>query len=90
MQWHTSEAMPKTTTIGQVCAARAGVMKMSYPTSSSQKNNEDYDKLNPEYHGKEGLLNVRSSYTLYSVSDALIEACMEQGIPFNPDFNGEK
>ena len=54
------------------------------------ENNEDYEKLNPKYHGKGGLLNVRSAYRHYNVSDAFIESCIEQGIPFNPDFNGEK
>ncbi|MFN3316334.1 MAG: GMC family oxidoreductase, partial [Raineya sp.] len=60
------------------------------PYFIKSENNEDYEKLNPKYHGKGGLLNVRSSYTHYSVSDAFIEACVETGIPFNPDFNGEK
>lgn len=60
------------------------------PYFIKSENNEDYDKLNPKYHGKGGLLNVRSPYTHYSVSDAFIEACIETGIPYNPDFNGEK
>lgn len=60
------------------------------PYFIKSENNEDYEKLNPKYHGKGGLLNVRSPYTHYSVSDAFIEACMEVGIPFNPDFNGKK
>jgi len=60
------------------------------PYFIKSENNEDYEKLNPQYHGKGGLLNVRSPHTHYSVSDAFIEACMECGIPFNPDFNGER
>ncbi|GAB4130627.1 MAG: choline dehydrogenase [Raineya sp.] len=60
------------------------------PYFIKSENNEDYEKLNPKYHGKGGLLNVRSAYTHYSVSEHFIQACIEAGIPFNPDFNGEQ
>ncbi len=59
------------------------------PYFIKSENNEDYDKVDRGFHGRGGLLNVRFAYSHYSVSEAFIEACIECGIPFNPDFNGK-
>lgn len=60
------------------------------PYFIKSENNEDYEKVDKGFHGTGGLLNVRFPYSHYSVSEAFIEACMECGIPYNPDFNGKE
>ncbi len=41
------------------------------------------------HHGVGGPLNVSDVTTRHEVSDAVVEACVEAGIPRNPDVNGE-
>ncbi|HEX7759925.1 MAG TPA: choline dehydrogenase [Caulobacteraceae bacterium] len=41
-----------------------------------------------EFHGQGGPLNVSDVTTTHPVSDAVVEACVEAGIPRNPDVNG--
>ena len=41
-----------------------------------------------EHHGVGGPLNVSDVTTGHVVSDAVVEACVEAGIPRNPDVNG--
>jgi len=41
-----------------------------------------------DFHGKGGPLNVSDVTTTHEVSDAVVEACVEAGIPRNPDVNG--
>jgi len=60
------------------------------PYFLKSEHNEDYEKLDTRFHNQGGFLNVRSPYTHHLVSEAFIKACMESGIPFNPDFNGAK
>jgi choline dehydrogenase len=43
-----------------------------------------------EYHGQGGPLNVAGPYDPHPLSEAMIEAAVETGIPRNEDFNGEK
>jgi choline dehydrogenase len=42
-----------------------------------------------EWHATGGPLNVSDVTTTHPVSDAVVEACVEAGIPRNPDVNGE-
>lgn len=73
--------------------AKIGCEGWSYqevlPYFIKSENNENYDKVDKDFHGTGGLLNVRFPYSHYSVSEAFIEACMECGIPYNADFNGK-
>ncbi|MCU0437228.1 MAG: GMC family oxidoreductase N-terminal domain-containing protein [Raineya sp.] len=59
------------------------------PYFIKSEHNEDYEKLDKRFHGQGGLLNIRSAYSHHSVSESFIEACIESGMPLNPDFNGE-
>lgn len=72
--------------------AAMGCLGWSYkevlPYFIKSEHNENYSELDPAYHGRGGLLNVRFPYTHYCVSEGFIEACMACGIPFNKDFNG--
>jgi len=43
-----------------------------------------------DHHATGGPLNVSDVTTGHEVSDAVIEACVEAGIPRNPDVNGEQ
>jgi choline dehydrogenase len=42
-----------------------------------------------ELHGSGGPLNVSDVTQTHVVSDAVMEACQQAGIPYNPDVNGE-
>lgn len=74
--------------------SKMGCLGWSYrevlPYFIKSEHNEDYEKVDKEFHGVNGLLNVRFPYSHYSVSEGFIEACMECGIPYNPDFNGKQ
>jgi len=41
-----------------------------------------------EYHGTGGPLNVSDQPSRFELSDAVLAACEQAGIPRNPDFNG--
>ena len=43
----------------------------------------------PELHGSDGLLDVVNGYPLEPVQQSIIDAAVEEGVPFNPDYNGE-
>ena len=42
-----------------------------------------------DLHGKGGPLNVSDVTQTHEVSDAVVEACVQAGLPRNPDVNGE-
>lgn len=52
------------------------------------KKAEDQQRGPSELHGVGGPLRVSDMRTLGDLSDAVVEACVEAGIPKNPDFNG--
>ena len=41
-----------------------------------------------EYHGTGGPLNVSDQPSRFELSDAVLNACEQAGVPRNPDFNG--
>jgi choline dehydrogenase len=43
-----------------------------------------------EHHGSGGPLNVSDVTQTHEVSDAVVEACVEAGLPRNPDVNGDQ
>jgi len=50
---------------------------------------EGNERLADELHGTDGPLNVSDATTRHPVSDAVVEAGIEAGLPFNDDVNGE-
>lgn len=52
----------------------------------SENNQNFYD----EYHGHDGPMIISSPNYTTPFSDYFVEGCQDLGIPFNPDFNGEK
>lgn len=50
---------------------------------------EGNERLADELHGTDGPLNVSDATTRHPVSDAVVEAGIEAGLPFNDDCNGE-
>ncbi|MCB0978755.1 MAG: GMC family oxidoreductase N-terminal domain-containing protein [Acidimicrobiales bacterium] len=42
------------------------------------------------YHGVDGPLHVTNLRSPSPLNDVFLEACQSQGIPFNPDYNGEQ
>ncbi|MFY7828522.1 MAG: GMC family oxidoreductase [Flectobacillus sp.] len=55
------------------------------PYFIKSENNQQYQN---EYHGIGGLLNISHNINVTPLAEAFIEACVEKGIPANPDFNG--
>ena len=53
------------------------------------KRSEHQERGAGEHHGVGGPLNVSDVTQNHEVSDAVIEACVEAGIPRNPDVNGD-
>ncbi|PZG45975.1 oxidoreductase [Spongiactinospora gelatinilytica] len=51
---------------------------------------EDFDRGADDYRGAGGPVRVISDYTPHPVNAAIVAAAVEQGIPFNPDCNGER
>jgi choline dehydrogenase len=53
------------------------------------KKSEHNEQIQDQYHGQSGPLNVSFAQQYQTpVSNGFIKACQEQGIPFNPDYNG--
>jgi len=50
---------------------------------------EDNDTLSAPYHGIGGPLGV-SNLTPDRTTKAFVQACQQLGMPYNPDFNGER
>ena len=53
------------------------------------KRSEHQERGASAHHGVGGPLNVSDVTTRHEVSDAVVEACVEAGIPRNTDVNGE-
>jgi choline dehydrogenase len=51
---------------------------------------EDNERGADEYHGSGGPLRVSNQPYEWEIAKALLEACKQAGIPFNPDFNGAR
>jgi choline dehydrogenase len=51
---------------------------------------EDNERGADEYHGSRGPLRVSNQPYEWEIARALLEACQQAGIPFNPDFNGAR
>jgi choline dehydrogenase len=51
---------------------------------------EDNERGADEYHGAGGPLRVSNQPYEWEIAKALLEACQQAGIPFNPDFNGAR
>lgn len=49
---------------------------------------EDFDRGADAYHGVGGPMHVTTDYKAHPLMDALIDAAVQAGIPFNPDYNG--
>ena len=49
---------------------------------------EDNERGADEYHGSGGPLRVSNQPYEWEIAKALLQACREAGIPYNPDFNG--
>ncbi len=53
------------------------------------RRSEANERLADELHGTEGPLNVSDATDHHPISDAVVKAGMEAGLPFNDDVNGE-
>ncbi|MEP7106368.1 MAG: GMC family oxidoreductase N-terminal domain-containing protein [Ferruginibacter sp.] len=53
------------------------------------KRSEHNENFGEPFHGKEGPLNVSFSNHPTQLSEAFMQACELNGIPHNPDYNGE-
>jgi len=51
------------------------------------KNLESNERDDPAYYGKDGPLKVRPVKGAHPLSHQFVEACVEQGLPHNPDYN---
>jgi choline dehydrogenase len=51
---------------------------------------EDNERGADAYHGSGGPLRVSNQPYEWEIARALLEACQQAGIPFNPDFNGAR
>ena len=73
-------------TAGASSAATAGAGTTCGPTSSRPRTRSA--QAPRAWHAKGGPLNVSDVTQTHEVSDDVIEACVEAGIPRNPDVNG--
>ncbi|WNC71394.1 GMC family oxidoreductase N-terminal domain-containing protein [Thalassotalea psychrophila] len=53
-------------------------------------NTESQERIVDKYHGQEGGLNVADSRSSHPIGADFIQAGINAGYPFNPDFNGAK
>ena len=70
---------------GASAAARAGTGIRSCRTS---RRRENQTRGADEFHGVGGPLHVSDQPGRFELADAVLEACVQAGIPRNPDFNG--
>ncbi|GAB3754709.1 GMC family oxidoreductase N-terminal domain-containing protein [Zhihengliuella somnathii] len=50
---------------------------------------EDYSGGPSELHGTGGPIPVDNDYELTEIHQSIVDAAVESGVPFNPDYNGE-
>ena len=74
-----------TTTNGASAAAKAGT---GIPCCRYFKKAENQARGADEFHGVGGPLHVSDQPASFELADAVLEACVQAGIPRNPDFNG--
>lgn len=53
------------------------------------KKSEDHEALGDPYHGQSGPLHISLAKFPSPMSKAFIGACVDKGIPYNDDYNGE-
>lgn len=53
-------------------------------------NTESQERISDKYHGQTGGLNVADSRSAHAIGADFIQAGINAGYPFNPDFNGAK
>lgn len=53
------------------------------------KKAEHNERLNDEYHGQNGPLNVSDATDASALNELFIQACLDNGLPRNDDYNGE-
>jgi len=61
--------------------------KVSVCLLEAGKTDNNNETLNDKYHGQGGPLNVAEVRDRSFLTDHFIDACVEQGIPKNPDHN---
>lgn len=54
------------------------------------KRSEDFDRGASEHHGAGGPLHVTSDFQAHPLHETIVAAAQEVGLPFNPDYNGER
>lgn len=50
---------------------------------------EDFPGGESEYHGVGGPVPVENDYELDAIHQSIVDAAVQAGIPYNPDYNGE-
>jgi choline dehydrogenase len=53
------------------------------------KKSEHHEALDGAYHSQQGLLHVSFAKNPSKLSKHFVDACVEKGIPYNEDYNGE-
>lgn len=53
------------------------------------KSIENYSEGPSEFHGTDGLLPVVNDYELDPIQQSIVDAAVQSGVKFNPDYNGE-
>jgi choline dehydrogenase len=54
------------------------------------KRAESNERFSGPYHGTDGPLGVSDQRHTHPLSKAFVQACQDYGMPYNPDFNGER
>ncbi len=54
------------------------------------RRSEGNERFAGEYHGDDGPLRVSDQRHTNPLSKIFIQACLDYGMPYNPDFNGER
>ena len=76
---------PPTTTSGASAAAKAGT---TIPCCRISARRRTTNAAPSEFHGAGGPLRVSNQPYEWEIGRLLLQACIQAGIPPNPDFNG--